>query len=494
MNRTRFRLLIAPLLALGTLCCMSDLAAQPDSTVPKDKTDAAEKNPLIIEAKKLFFESKFDEAFAKLKKATDGDKELPPARLMLARLLRQTKEGQQAARQVLEIAGAENPNHPEIYLTMGSIALEEGRFTEAYLCCRVALTYASDEDATWTPNQRKIYQKEARAGLAAAFEARKDWANTQVNLKKWLEFEPKNAQIRQRLARALFQIKPLKEEEVYAELLTASKDDSNLEPAEVSMGLLHGASGEKDGPKKAEEWFAKALEKYKDKKPAKDKDGKDIDENVKFNKQKARVHQSYGGWLLDTGKLESAKEQITIAKEMDANSRETLGLIGLQARYENNLPLAETCFSEILRLFPSDFFASNQMALVLIEMSDEKQQKRGLEYAEDNVRKYNKSPEALATLGWCYFKLGRLKDAEQALGAAVSGGQASPDTAYYLASLQKDLSKFKEAYENIEKAVTSQGVFVNRKKGDALFTFLKTKHTPEPKKADPKDEKKEEKK
>src|SRR5436305_12662797 len=60
-----------------------------------------------------------DEAYKQLVEATKKNPSLPPARLMLARLLgtSNTREGQQQARAVLEQAAAENPDHPEVFLT-----------------------------------------------------------------------------------------------------------------------------------------------------------------------------------------------------------------------------------------------------------------------------------------------------------------------------------------------------------------------------------------
>ena len=56
----------------------------------------------------------------------------------------------------------------------------------------------------------------------------------------------------------------------------------------------------------------------------------------------------------------------------------------------------------------------------------------GLERAENNVRQYQRNPEAASTYGWVLSEMGRLDDAEKWLQYAVSSGQVSPDTAYYL--------------------------------------------------------------
>ncbi len=108
-----------------------------------------------------------------------------------------------------------------------------------------------------------------------------------------------------------------------------------------------------------------------------------------------------------------------------------------------------------------DFFATNQLALVLTEQKAKLQ--RAMQYAEVNARSYPRSAEAAATYGWVNYKSGKLDEAERILGAATSSGQASADTAYYLAKVLYDRAKYTEAQEILKKALDNKGVFVNRK-------------------------------
>ena len=112
-----------------------------------------------------------------------------------------------------------------------------------------------------------------------------------------------------------------------------------------------------------------------------------------------------------------------------------------------------------------------------------------MDYAMSNAARYQRSAEAQATLGWCYFKTGKLEEAERALGMATNSGQASPDTAYYMSKVLFDKKKFKEAYEVLKKAIDSKGVFINRNDAVKFMTDVKDKYTPPPEKVDPKDKK-----
>jgi len=443
MKPRNVRLLFGSLLLVGSMFVLREASAQP---VPSDTPDYTEQ---LKKAGELFGKGDLDGCLKELQVQAEKTKTLPPARLMLARMLLATNNQQavQAGRNNLEVVLTEQPNHPECYLTNGTIALNEGRLTEAVLNFQAALGLA--EQDTWTAAQKKTFMRESRAGLATAFENRRDWPSARTALNGWLVLDEKNGQVRQRLARALFFMK--RPEDALAELATAVQNDSKLEPPEVTMGLLFASQEDRE---KAKEWFEKAIAKY----PA-----------------KAKVHQAYGGWLLDTGKLEEAGKHIKEAEKLDPKSRETLGLLGLQSRYEGNLTEAEKNFEDCRRLAVSDFFAINQLALVFIESQDKDKQALGIQYAELNAQRFPRNAEALASLGWAYFKSKKYDEAENILARATSGGQASPDTAFYLASVLNHRSKYDEAFKILFSAGKSKGVFVNRKAAAVLYKELKTK-------------------
>ena len=140
------------------------------------------------------------------------------------------------------------PDHPDVYLTLGGLALGEGRLSDARLNFENALELAGS--GQWDAEKIRVFRRESLAGLVAVSEAREDWKAAQGRLNHWLELEPKNGQARQRLGRVLFRLD--KAEDAFAALTQAVKDEPALEPAAVSMGWLYTQKGD---PKKAEEWF-----------------------------------------------------------------------------------------------------------------------------------------------------------------------------------------------------------------------------------------------
>lgn len=437
------RFLVAGLAIAGLLAAVEPrtLRAQEDKTKEK-KTEEMDK------AEKAFAAGKFDDSLKALQDAEKKDPKLPPARLMFARFClaaaqgaqKQEERGQlfQMAQGSIERSAIEAPSHPEIFLQLGSIALAQERLAETVLDCQFALQLA--KDPKWTAEQKKNFEREGNAGLATAFEKRGDWENTKTYLTAWKTIEPKSAPVMQRLARALFALN--NPDGAFAELNAAGIEDKTMDPSEVIMAQLWANKPDKA---KAEEWFQKAIAK---------------------NPKLAKVHQSYGGWLLDTGNIPAAKVSIDQAKAIDPNSPETQSLLGLLARYEGKLDLAEKIFDELSRQQPANFFASNQLAQVLAEQTGSPaQQQRALQIAQVNKDRLQRNAEAWATLGWVAFLIGKEAEAEQALNVAISSGQLSPDTAYFVARLmeKKDPKGNADTYRRfLEGAVGSQSAFIHR--------------------------------
>src|SRR5438477_12469236 len=86
-------------------------------------SSAAPQQPKIEEIEKAgeaLVKGKADEAYKLLQEAAKKNPTLPPPRLMLARLYLNPENSEQAQRQgraLLELAAAETPDHPVVYLT-----------------------------------------------------------------------------------------------------------------------------------------------------------------------------------------------------------------------------------------------------------------------------------------------------------------------------------------------------------------------------------------
>jgi Flp pilus assembly protein TadD len=416
-------------------------AAQPPAQPAANAASSAEKELEVAAARAR--EGKIDEAFGIIKEKAAKHPEWPPVRLILARLLFGANQAA-PARRALEQAAVEAPDDPDVYLTLGGIALGEGRISDARLNFdQVQLLVAA---GNWNAEKRMILRREALAGLATVAEAREDWKTNQERLNGWLALEPKNGRVRQRLGRALFQLG--KTEDAFAAFTQAVKDEPALEPAGVSMALLQSRQGDF---KKAEEWFDYAL---------------------KLEPKSARVRFDHAKWLLDQGRAADARAEIDEALKLEPGLKEAQKVQALIAWHLRNLAAAETILEPLHRDAPADFAVANLLALALIEQDDAAKQSRGLQLADVNATQAPRSPEMVATLGWALYRSGKLDQAEQKLRAAVAGGRATPDIAYFLARVLVDKTQTDDARKLLQSATNLPGAFAHRDDANTLLKKL----------------------
>lgn len=401
----------------------------------------------LDQARQCFRQRQYDQALQLLRQAALKHPDLPPVRLMLARLFLADNQAA-AGRMALEQAAVEQPGYPGIYTTFGSLALGEGRLTDAALHFEKALALA--RTGRWTAGQRAYFLIQAHAGLAAVAEGRKDWPAARDMLTAWLELEPKNGAARDRLGRALFE---LEQPAAAAEQLEqAARDDPSLSPAGVTLAWLHTHKGNWE---RAAQWLETALRKAPN---------------------DPRVHLAKAQWLLQQDRAEEARDSVETVARLDPSARDVPWLRGLIARHLKDHAQAERWFQALHEQAPADFRASNQLAQVLIDQPDPGKRQRALQLAEMNARAYPQSSEVLATLGWVYYRLDRLGLAEQALQAAVAGGTASAETAYFLAHVLTAKGQSDRARELLQAAVAAPGHFLFRK--DAQEWLARTENKP----------------
>jgi len=386
---------------------------------------------------------RIDEALGLIKEKAAKHPEWSPAQLILARFLFGANQAV-PGRRALEQAAVEAPDHPEVYLTLGSLALNEGRLSDARLNFENVLSLT--RAGRWDAAKASPLLREAHAGLAAVAESREDWKTAQTRLNAWLELDPKNGHARQRLGAVLFRLG--KTEDAFAALTQAVKDNPALEPAAVSMALL---STQKGDLKKAEEWF---------------------DYGQKVEPKSARVHHARASWLLDHGRATAARPEIEEALKLDPGSKESQRLRGLIAWHLRDLAAAEQIFEALHREAPADAAVANWLALSLVEQDDAAKRKRGLELADVNALQFPRSHEVLATLGWALYRAGRPEQADQKLRAAVSGVRTTPDIVYYLARVMADKGQTQDARKLLQSATKLPGAFAHRDDATSLLKSL----------------------
>lgn len=402
----------------------------------------------LQQALKAFQEGNVDRTVELLRSAHALNGELPPANLMLARLFF-LANNVPVARQVLEKVIADDANVPDAYLLFGNLALLEGQFTDAQLQYEKAIATAASID--WSNERRQTFQQQCYAGLTSVAEQRQNWEAAKAAIYIWLRMTPNDANAHVRLARALFNLKQT--EEALAELQKAFELNEEVQEPEVSMGWLYTQSGDE---KNAETWMQNAAKKYPD---------------------EADVRSQVSAWYLNFNRVQEAQEHALAAAALDPESDSLKRLNGVIAMQRKDYPEAEKIFSELYSNSPGDFFATNYLALALVNNSDAAKQRRAVELAEINARQYPKSPDALSTLGWIYYRVGRTEEAEQVLMAAVQGneGRANSDTAYYLAHVLADRQRYNEVAQLLESAINAPGRFTFREEAQEWLDKLRAR-------------------
>ncbi len=356
----------------------------------------------------LFKQSKFDQCLAHLQKAVEKHPELPPAQVIMFQLFAAANQPQ-AARLALEKAVLSNPDDPEAYAIFGSIGLQERRVTDAELEFLKAreLIKSFKGDA----KRKSLLEPQTLSGLANVAEAREKWPQAQKLLEDLLKVSPKDAVAMERLARALFQqqdaagaLAKLKEAK------SADKDDNFLTP-EAVLARFYEQYGDH---KNAVKWMANAL---------------------KASPDDLRTRLVAAQWALETDQIDEAKTQADRALAINSRSLDAQILRGVVALFQKDFKEAEKYFQDAHLQSPSNFAASNNLALALCEQGDDAKSLRALEYANSNYETHPKNADAASTLGWVLYKRGDKDRAELALRQALSAPTSSADTVFYAAQI-----------------------------------------------------------
>jgi tetratricopeptide (TPR) repeat protein len=368
-----------------------------------------------------------------LRLARKGNPDVLPAEVILAELyLRDNQVA--AAREMLEKAAAIEPACPQTYLLIARLALAEARATEAAALFEKAYVLAHAPGLS-EPGRRQ-FEAEACAGLAAIAERRGDWPAAAARLGEWLDLNPRDGQVRERLARARFHQGT--RDKVADELTQARRDDPTLDPPAIVMARLYTEVGQLD---KAAEW---------------------VDYASRSAPQDAKAQLGAALWYLDQDQPERARSHAEAAATLDPASTTIKEARGLIAWHLKNYPDAERIFQEIVIDAPGNVGASTLWALALAEQPAEAKRRRALQLAESLARMDPNSGTTLTTLGRVYHRNGRPDDAERVLRAALASGTVSAEAPYYLARVLSDRGREAEVAPLLKLSLGATGRFAFR--------------------------------
>jgi tetratricopeptide (TPR) repeat protein len=409
-------------------------------------------NQEVTGAINRFRDRDIDGCRAILERVKSNNAKLPPPGVMMAMLwLSVNQLG--PARAELEDCVIKFPNDPEPYLMMGDLAFQDRRVTDADMLFKEATRLAGEY--TENAKRKRDFDIRCNAGSAAVAEARKQWELAQKHLQSWIDLDPDNASAHQRMGIVLFQLS--KPQEALEQFREAKKLDQKAVQPELAMARLYDDAKKRDTAKKL------------------------IEAAIKEAPKDPAVLLAASQWYLGQNDLERAKAIAEDALKLDAKSLEGRVVRGAIARVARDYATAEKFFYDAHVQSPGNFPASNSLALVLIESDDKDSRQRALEMAEANVAMHREnSPQqvnALTTLAWVYYKLGRREDAEKILAQITQNNALTTDGAYYVAKLLSDRGEKDRARKILEEVLANEPMFATRPDAVDLLAKLK-KDTP----------------
>ncbi len=409
---------------------------------------------VVKDAMALFVKRDFDAARKKFESARLDYKELPPAEILMTRMLIAARSPQ-LARAELEQCVRTNEADPEPYLYFAEAAISEGRITDA----AAVLAIASPKLAAYKDNNFRLNNLAKRYWNinAAVAESRKQWDVAKASLNKWIGLDAKSSIPRQRLARVLFQLNS-KDPEVLKELEEAAKLDKNFPSPNVAMAQLFESLNDNAGREQAAKYVETAVA---------EKVAADASNKERVLKSFLYATQS----AVSANKLENAVKYAEGALKIDSKSLDAQLTRGIVARMARDYVTAERQLDALNAQYPINFAVSNNLALVLAEQPEPAKKERAVQLAmlnfNNNRQNQQTAVEAAATLGWTYYKSGNVQKAGEVLQEVIKSNQLTPDSKYYVAQMLADRGQNADALNVVTEALQTP-VFFNRVAAETL--------------------------
>lgn len=399
---------------------------------------------LLHEAIAQVGEGKIDAAAERLKEARKLQPQLPSETLMLARLFLAGGQRQDGLRR-LEAAAAEAPDDPSPHLTLGQVALNDRRFSDARLQFSESLKLK--KPATWKPLQVTHFEANCISGLSEVCETLGEWKQAASWLARLKPMNFEESRTHFRLARTFVALSEVDSARI--ELALAVEKDQKLLSADLQLGHLLYQFGH----------WEKAVDSYK--------------AAVAQAPVSAAVSLAVAKVFIDRGELAEGVPLLVEAEKTQSQDPDVRYLRAIVERCQGNAARAEQILSGLHDAHPANIQVSNQLTLVLAEQSEEQKRVRAFEMAKVNLRQYPRLAAAQATMGWILHLRGEDREAEKLLTSAVTMGEATSDMVFQLAKVLVSLGRQPQAEQLLEDALRAPGLFIARKPAELLLSNVR---------------------
>jgi len=391
--------------------------------------------PEVGDAKAAFDAGNLSECEASLNRFREKRPYLPATPILIALMAMDQGRLPEAITR-LETYLTTNATDPIAYLSLGEIALRSGRWTDAGLQLQQASTVQKSNPIS--ADLEEAFELRFLQLLAETTERRQQWAKAVELYKQCLQRDPKSTFPLIALSRIRIAQRDIPG--ALMSLVEAKKLDDKIPQPELAVAMDMA-----QGP------FWKESEKL-------------FESGLKAKDATIANWLEYGRWMLLHDRPAEVVPMLKTLQEEDNKLRDVRFLRGLTARFLGQVAEAETIFSSLHQENPDDLEAADQLALVLIEQTDEGKRGRASQISEANFRRAPQVETTIATAAWVQFKLGSVETADRMLGELTRQTSISPQTAFYVAELFKHRGKMNEAKQVLETAVQAPGIFVDRLK------------------------------
>ncbi len=383
-------------------------------------------------------------ALMELKELRNSRPDLPPAELMVAGVLFAAGDASQG-RIWLERSAVDYPEYPASWTGFARLAIADKRIADAQ-----ALLEKADrivQAGAWTDQQAKLFRSEYLDGLTDVAIARAQLEDARRYLLELKELAPDNARIPLRLGQVEFDLNDVDASLAYLREAREKAPEIRVPEVIISEWFMRRQEMEK-----SREWITLAADQ---------------------NPENADVMVDYSRWLLRTEQLPEALAAIEKASAGNANPVLVQFIKGQIAFARRDYEMAEMYFDALARQKPGDADATNMLALSLAESSDRAKQERALELSMVNQRMYPRSRTAAATVGWIYYRLGRMAEAENVFQQIAATRTMEPATAFFVASFLDARGDAATAQTLLERAVASTDYFMFRQAAAELLEQIR---------------------
>jgi tetratricopeptide (TPR) repeat protein len=431
-------LLDAKLLSAGVSLGSGEANSQIAANVSERLTYMLEKNQSVQEALKAFNARNLVEAERILREAKKASTALPAPEVVLSRWLFSSNQIALATAKV-ESYLVSQPNDLDALLLLVEVAMQSQRWTEAWLLLEKINTIFDNAAlaVSESPAMRELRLEVLKLqGETAA--QRKDWKTAEGIFLRMMELAPASGQPHWSLGRLRLAQGDI--DGAFDRMKQGRKLDNKLPQPQ----LIIAVSLAKDSPPNVE-----IIEKW-------------FQAGIKAEDAQAVNWHVYAKWLLENDRPQDVmriSDKINAAWTSDRSSQ---FLKGLAYRYLGDLNAAETIFKKLHQDNGDDVESSDQLALVLVEQTDESKRARAKQLSDTNLNRMPKSESIIASAAWIEFKLGSIDVADQMLGKLTSSTTISPQTAYYVAQVLQARGKAAEARGILEAACKAPGLWVQR--------------------------------